>query len=681
MFKKMFTLLFVLAWCFTLSAQDFAEVTPNPIEPVKTHDPNLEAMWDVLLQIDVSAVSGASGNAGAEFDGSSFYTTRWASNLIHEYSITGTLIREFSVAGVTGTRDLAYDGTYFYGGSASTQIRQMDFTTNTLIGTIPSPVNVRNIAYDSDLDAFWVSDWSTNIVCVSRAGAVLHTIAPNPSISSNYGSAYDNVTPGGPYLYLFSQGTGAGTPQLIHQIQLPSGTPTGVTHDVMSDVGLGNTGAIAGGLFSMTDYATGFFTIGGLLQGVPDELFVYEIGPGGGGGGCEFEDDFESYTAGTQLCLQTTNWEPWVGSVPGSSADPFVSSAQSYSGNNSVVIVSNNDLVRRHGPKTSGKWYISFVFYIPAGKSGYFNTMNGYSPATNVWGMDSYFDVGGGGRLDTTGGGGTGSTNVLFNWTPATWNQVVVIVDLDATPPKAEYWIGTNPSNFHQVATWGWTQNGTKPNQLHVNDLYGAATTDEMYVDDFKFCDAMPPIIPVELTSFTGNVNTLGQVVLNWETATEVNNQGFEIERKTETSEFRTVGFVEGYGTTSEPRSYSFIDKTADNGINYYRLKQVDFNGTYTYSEVVEIDVTGPLTFDLAQNYPNPFNPSTNIKYSVPESGNIRLSVFNIVGEEVAVLVDGFSEAGFHEVTFNASYLSTGVYVYKLQSQNSVQTKKMMLLK
>jgi hypothetical protein len=188
-------------------------------------------------------------------------------------------------------------------------------------------------------------------------------------------------------------------------------------------------------------------------------------------------------------------------------------------------------------------------------------------------------------------------------------------------------------------------------------------------------------IVPVELTSFTSNVNNLGQVVLNWETATEVNNQGFEIERRTEFSEYRIVGFVEGSGTVTEPRSYNYTDITAENGINYYRLKQIDFNGTYEYSPEVEIDVNGPLTFDLAQNYPNPFNPSTNIKYSVPESGNVKLSVFNTVGEEVAILVDGFSESGFFEVSFNASSLPSGVYLYKLKSSNSVQTKKMMLLK
>ena len=188
-------------------------------------------------------------------------------------------------------------------------------------------------------------------------------------------------------------------------------------------------------------------------------------------------------------------------------------------------------------------------------------------------------------------------------------------------------------------------------------------------------------VVPVELTSFTGNVNNLGQVVLNWETASELNNHGFEVERRTETSEFRTVGFVQGNGTTSETKSYIYIDVTAENGINFYRLKQTDFDGRFEYSPEIEVDVNGPLSFNLAQNYPNPFNPSTSIKYSVPESGNIRLSVFNIVGEEVAILVNGFSQSGIFEVSFDASSLPSGIYLYKLESANSVQTKKMTLLK
>ena len=186
--------------------------------------------------------------------------------------------------------------------------------------------------------------------------------------------------------------------------------------------------------------------------------------------------------------------------------------------------------------------------------------------------------------------------------------------------------------------------------------------------------------VPVELTSFTASV-TGSNVKLDWETASELNNSGFSVERKSVNSEFTEVGFVPGFGTTTEAKSYSFLDQNLQNGIYSYRLKQIDFDGTFEYSQEVEVEVFTPATFNLEQNYPNPFNPSTSIKYSVPESGNIRLSVFNIVGEEVAVLVNGFSQAGSFEVTFDASNLSTGVYLYKLQSSNSVQTKKMMLLK
>jgi hypothetical protein len=398
------------------------------------------------------------------------------------------------------------------------------------------------------------------------------------------------------------------------------------------------------------------------------------------GGGNIFFEDFDGFIAGQQLaCQDPVNWTTWS-IAPCGSEDAFVSSNYAYSGSNSTVVVSANDLVKPLGDQTTGKWYISFLVYIPAGKSGYFNTLTGFTPNTIEWAHDCFFDAGGGGRLDITGGGG-GGTVVPFTYTVAAWNQIILIIDLDALNSPAEFWIGTSPSTLTMVSTWDWTNGGLKVNRIAANDFYGFAATDEMYFDNYYFGDAMPPIIPVELTSFTGNVNNLGQVVLNWQTATELNNQGFEIERRTESSEFRTIAFIAGAGTVTETRNYNFVDKTADQGINYYRLKQLDFDGSFAYSDEVEVDVTAPLAFNLDQNYPNPFNPSTNVKFSVPEAGNVKLSVYNLVGEEVAVLVNGFSQAGTFEVTFDASNLSTGVYLYKLQSANSVQTKKMMLLK
>ena len=188
-------------------------------------------------------------------------------------------------------------------------------------------------------------------------------------------------------------------------------------------------------------------------------------------------------------------------------------------------------------------------------------------------------------------------------------------------------------------------------------------------------------LVPVELTSFTANVNNEGNVILNWSTATELNNQMFEIERKSIESSFTTLGFVEGYGTTTESQEYSYIDKPVETGTYFYRLKQIDFGGQYEYSDEIEVEVNGPLTFGLQQNYPNPFNPSTLIKYSIPENGFVKLSVYNLVGEEVSVLVNEEVGAGFYEVEFNANNFPSGTYFYRLQAGNTVQLMKMVLMK
>jgi hypothetical protein len=187
-------------------------------------------------------------------------------------------------------------------------------------------------------------------------------------------------------------------------------------------------------------------------------------------------------------------------------------------------------------------------------------------------------------------------------------------------------------------------------------------------------------IVPVELTSFTADVAN-GNVSLKWTTATEINNRGFEIERSNDNNDFRVIGFVSGNGTTSEVQNYSFSDNGLPLGKYYYRLKQVDFNGQYEYSDVVEVNLDVPGTFTLNQNYPNPFNPSTRISYSLAEAGHVRLSVFNLLGEEIAVIVDGIKDAGSHEVNFEANQLASGFYIYKIQTAQFTQSRKMLLNK
>lgn len=199
-------------------------------------------------------------------------------------------------------------------------------------------------------------------------------------------------------------------------------------------------------------------------------------------------------------------------------------------------------------------------------------------------------------------------------------------------------------------------------------------------------------VIPVELTSFSANVSN-NKVTLKWITATELNNSGFDIERSVISNEVRNlnwekIGFVSGHGTASQSHSYYLVDDNLLTGKYAYRLKQIDFDGSFTYSKEVEVDLSLPQTFSLEQNYPNPFNPSTTIKYSIPnvtltgaEASRVILKVFDILGNEVATLINENKPAGNYEVNFDAKNLSSGAYFYKLQAGSFVETRKMILLK
>lgn len=196
-------------------------------------------------------------------------------------------------------------------------------------------------------------------------------------------------------------------------------------------------------------------------------------------------------------------------------------------------------------------------------------------------------------------------------------------------------------------------------------------------------------VIPVELISFNAYAES-NNVILNWATATELNNKGFEIERGIKNqinTDWITVGFVKGRGTTTEIQYYNFLDKNVDVGSYSYRLKQVDYDGTFAYSQKTDVEISVPLNFVLEQNYPNPFNPSTTIRYSIPQAGNVKLALYDLLGNEVAVLVDEYRPAGRYETEFNAQQsinhkqLSSGIYFYRMSTGDFTSTKKFTLLK
>ena len=187
--------------------------------------------------------------------------------------------------------------------------------------------------------------------------------------------------------------------------------------------------------------------------------------------------------------------------------------------------------------------------------------------------------------------------------------------------------------------------------------------------------------LPVELTSFTAAYKN-SAVMLSWKTETEVNNYGFNVERKVSEGSWDSITFIEGSGNSNSPKEYSYSDKELFAGGSkfQYRLKQIDSDGSFEYSDMVEVEVV-PDQFELSQNYPNPFNPSTTIQFSLPKQTQLKINLYNMLGEQVAAIAEGMYESGYHKVTFNASGLPSGTYVYRLESSEFVQAKKMILLK
>jgi hypothetical protein len=197
--------------------------------------------------------------------------------------------------------------------------------------------------------------------------------------------------------------------------------------------------------------------------------------------------------------------------------------------------------------------------------------------------------------------------------------------------------------------------------------------------------------LPVQLASFTGTVLTNGNVRLNWMTLSELNNYGFEAQKSSgQLSGYVAIpnSFIPGHGTTIEPHYYSYTDATATPGRWWYRLKQIDLDGTIHYSDGIQVDIVtsvaeGPLPSRTAlhQNYPNPFNPTTIIQYDLPVALGVKLEIFNALGQQVALLVDEKQSAGFHQVVFENHNLPSGVYFYTIEAGQFRASKKLVLLR
>ncbi len=190
--------------------------------------------------------------------------------------------------------------------------------------------------------------------------------------------------------------------------------------------------------------------------------------------------------------------------------------------------------------------------------------------------------------------------------------------------------------------------------------------------------------LPVELTAFTATIKSTSladQVLLEWRTVGETNNLGFEVQRSLDKKNFARLGFIAGAGSTNIAQGYSYVDETAAVGTWFYRLKQIDRDGSFTFSEVKGIEVMPPQKYELTQNFPNPFNPRTEIAFHVRQEGVVELKVFDLLGREVRTLVNERMRAGIHRVTFDGRDLPSGMYLYTIKAGNFHAVKKMLLVK
>lgn len=241
--------------------------------------------------------------------------------------------------------------------------------------------------------------------------------------------------------------------------------------------------------------------------------------------------------------------------------------------------------------------------------------------------------------------------------------------------------------------TVSWYFNYTAADSVDWDTLYSDANSvngdgipSELDHWDFgaNFPVRLLDIVPVELVSLNA-VNSNDGIILKWTTATETNNRGFEIQKKNifgiKETGWEKIGFINGYGTTVQEHSYSYSDKKLAAGKYQYRLKQIDFNGSFEYSQVVNAEINISNDFLLSQNYPNPFNPTTTISFVIGSSSYVTLKIYDVLGKEVATLVNENKNPGEYAVKFNASNLASGIYIYTMTVRNFSVAKKLLLLK
>ncbi len=317
------------------------------------------------------------------------------------------------------------------------------------------------------------------------------------------------------------------------------------------------------------------------------------------------------------------------------------------------------------------------------------STDNGasWTPATN--GLDSAVDclaASGSTLFAGTDSGVFISSNNGTNWQPADTGLTLLFIPISAMAVSGTDVYAGSQLVFKSTDNGNnWVDStvdlpgGNTINAFAVQGAYLFAGTTSGGISGGVFRHDLPIILPVELAAFSGSY-TGSTIELQWKTATELNNSGFQVEKKV-SGQWKTLGFVKGAGTSNATHTYSYADKNISGGVSSYRLMQVDHNGKTHYSQTISVNASVVKEFALRQNYPNPFNPSTVISFDLPEASQVTLKVYDSIGREVATLINEYRPAGTYEQQFDLGRLASGLYIYRLNSGAHTSVKTMLLLK
>lgn len=617
--------------------------TPSNQCLVKVSDNSNPAVYDVsdnvftistggpgpVLQFnyDISALyPGLVSAYGSEFDGEYLYLTIWNSPKIFRINKEGTSIDSFNISGLaagTGIRDLAFDGMYLYGSNNTTTVYRIDRNTFAATPAFTSPIQVRGISYDAEHDAFWVANWSTDIILVSRTGAILHTIpASAHGFTGMSGNAYDTLSAGGPYLWIFNGGTQT-DPKVLYKIN----PQTGARLDSIDVTPILPNGAIGGGLWVTDQFISQTVTLGGSSQATPYRIFGYQIhvqGPIPGtvtvlspnGGEVFYKDQ-----------IQLITWKSYE-------FDSTVKIRISSDGGNTFFTEISN--INNTGV---------YAIYIPN------NAQSGQDYKIRIEAQ---------------------SDSTKFDESDGTFT----IVDAPYTLPIVDLPMVVSDQVNSRLLRFGLDTAATDG----IDPQFGE--------------EELPPVPPVGVLDarFVGDdisLPQLGQGLLYDYRSGSDNSYSVKLHELKfqpgsgndivinlylpEDVTARFESFVPGLDTTVSGVARIVV---SDSLVNKLKV-------TINYFPIVGVDneVQTPDKFVVYQNYPNPFNPSTKIKYGIPTDAEVTIEIYNIVGEKVTTLYEGLRKAGYHETTFDASNLQSGVYFYKVIAGNTSSVKKMLLMK